>query len=770
MIKIRVKRNISEDMLQEAMRVEEMGLPPLIVTFIKEDVPKSREAQVRLATILKDSLRFPKSILLKFAKTFDRWQEKLFPIWKATDSSDTDGVDFDSLNDRTTKLFKFLYEDVTKALNHDQNETSGRKIHDDKDSVPLTLKSIKGMRKALTKNLTKFGWPPEAGKKMSLFVDEMLIEYYNNYIRDYYLGNHLIAFLNEHSDNHKDLADMKWEKAVKFAENYFLEKEDEDMIVKTYPKKNLFWYNLGTTSCSIEAGRMGHCGADDRGALFSLRSKSSGQKASDSHVTISYNAGQNAIYQIKGKQNCVPDEKYGPYIVDFLEMYEVEYVHESGEHSNCDFTEFIEYLGEQYPEADYVQTELRALEEIDSEIHNGDHNTENVQIYSHLEDYGEEPYVIISGHVSFRISLDFLQTDEQKHKIAELFNEDHDENLEEIIDICEFDFYDEEGESFFFGFYPEAGYMQCSFDIGDRDDGGYCTTRNQVENAVGNLQYSYERSDCDNYGEKIIEYLTQKFGTLTNPETAAKMKEIKERIDELDEGYNHFFVWDDEDELYFQTNRIHLPIKVPYYPLPHGISASSNMEKYRSYRNSASDYVDILTGHSMREDIQGAFVDAIKMRSMKAYNAATKQVSLTAAGMELPPKPKDDPTELVFMSDWDIPKFVEIEIEPPSMKAISGDQKVAGRNPEVVPPVFGIRFTLKVDISDDITDVLWGMEYVDYLDKNMNDIMKIYEESKSGQSIQRTIHKIHREYMEILSDILKEGKRRLKIRVNQRSK
>ena len=71
MIKVRIKRTVDEAMIQEAMRVEEMGLPLLIITFIKEDVPKSREAQVRLATILKDSLEFPKSILWKFAKTFN---------------------------------------------------------------------------------------------------------------------------------------------------------------------------------------------------------------------------------------------------------------------------------------------------------------------------------------------------------------------------------------------------------------------------------------------------------------------------------------------------------------------------------------------------------------------------------------------------------------------------------------------------------------------------------------------------------------------------
>ena len=46
------------------------------------------------------------------------------------------------------------------------------------------------------------------------------------------------------------------------------------------------------------------------------------------------------------------------------------------------------------------------------------------------------------------------------------------------------------------------------------------------------------------------------------------------------------------------------------------------MEKYRSYRNSASDYADILTSLSMQEDIRDAFVDAIKVKHKNAYLAA----------------------------------------------------------------------------------------------------------------------------------------------------
>ena len=49
MIRVKIKRNA---VLQEALKLEEMGLPEILITFIKEDLER-REDQVRLALMLK---------------------------------------------------------------------------------------------------------------------------------------------------------------------------------------------------------------------------------------------------------------------------------------------------------------------------------------------------------------------------------------------------------------------------------------------------------------------------------------------------------------------------------------------------------------------------------------------------------------------------------------------------------------------------------------------------------------------------------------------
>ena len=758
MIKVRIKRTVDEAMIQEAMRVEEMGLPPLIITFIKEDVPKSREAQVRLATILKDSLEFPKSILWKFAKTFNHWQEVLRPVWEATDSSGGE-MDLDSLIDRTTKLFKFLYNDIQKALNHDQNVSTGRKVYADEFVKPLDLKSIKGMRKALTKNLTKYGWPPAAGKKMSLFIDEMLIEYYNNYIRGDSNGMQLIAFLNEHPDNHKDIANDTWTDAVKFAGNYFLEKEDEDMIVKTYPKKNLFWYNIGETSCSIEAGRMGHCGADDRGILFSLRSKGSGQKASDSHVTISYNENQNTVYQIKGKQNCVPDEKYGPYIVDFLEMMEIEIIEENGEHSNCDFSEFIGYLEEEYPKGQFVANKLVELQELENEIASGQFNTQNLQFDTYLEDYADDPYITITGFVSFSVPLNMLNTDEVKERFEELFISKEDEVPDDIIDLCDFDWYDsdqEDDSAFQVRFEGDKLMIQLTL----HEMEGIHHARESAEDTIGEMKRSYEEDTLNGYIEEIQQYILKEFGAAFNPETQKKMQAILEKIDELEEGYEHFMVSHDEDdnEIEFKSFRLDLPIKIPQIPLPNGVSMITNRNAYKTHVKVLGDYHQSVL--KLKGDIEKAFVGAVKMKHKNAYDAASRQVSLATAGMALPTN-LQAPSMVKWNDSIYIPQFVEVIVHTPKWDEIKGKATKGG----FLVPKYRISFTLAITIADDITDVVWGMEYIDYLDKHLTDIMKVLTRSQDFDKIKSTVSQFHRQAVQELGATLAEQKKRVKIRI-----
>lgn len=754
MIKVRIKRNISEDMLQEAMRVEDMGLPALIVTFIKEDIPKSREAQVRLATILKGTT-FPMILIDALGSAFGNWQRKLADAWEKTDTDDTE-LDLENVFLRTTKLFQFLYNDIEKGRRYQMDKEYAGVSYTEDAMKAIDLKAIKGMRKALTKNLTKYGWHPSAAKTMDLFLDELLIRYYDNFIRDDYKGQQLIAFLKDHPDNQKDIADMSLEDALKFAVNYFHEKEDEERIIKRYPKKNMFWYSIGQGSCSIEASRMGHCGRTDRDSaiLYSLRRKSPGMKVSDSHVTISYVEEEDAVYQIKGKGNCTPEERYGPYVVDFLKMMDVRNVHETGMHSDCDFGDFLEYLEEKYPEANYEASERKQLEELDGEIYNGDFNSDHVQIYSNFEDYGDEPYIVINASVQFRVPLAFLADESIRKRFSEQFDSEEDEIKDDILEIVDFDYFDtyDNQESFEISYYDTDDFIRVSFDISDSDNGGYANSREEAETMIDNLKYSYESSDVDNYAEQIAEIISEKYGSIANPETAEKMQAILDKIDELDEGYNYFSVYDEDREIYFQTYGLELPIAVPQFPVPQGVKASNKPEQYKKWENMAGDYLLALAGE--KYDIRQGFIAAIKKFHRAAMVAANRQLSLAAAGMNIPEKELE---ELV------IPKFVEVDIQAPNYKEIIGVSKL--KSQEFVKPKYRIKFTLMVEMSDDVSDIVWGMEYVDYLDKNMNDIMSVFAKSAEAVTLRSKIVKTHADLVRDLKGGLDENRRRLKVKI-----
>lgn len=71
--------------------------------------------------------------------------------------------------------------------------------------------------------------------------------------------------------------------------------------------------DLEGNSDAVEAAEMQHCGRDGRGTLVSLR-----DPQNNAHVTMTYNKDNNVVWQIKGKQNSIPVEKYWPAIRQFF--------------------------------------------------------------------------------------------------------------------------------------------------------------------------------------------------------------------------------------------------------------------------------------------------------------------------------------------------------------------------------------------------------------------------------------------------------------------
>ena len=121
---------------------------------------------------------------------------------------------------------------------------------------------------------------------------------------------------------------------IKYAHKWVQDTEIEEQKIHTFDDTS-YWYDLQTDSCPIEADRMGHCGGDGRATtLYSLRHKNKKQQKSSSYITVAYSPDANIIYQIKGKFNKAPDEKYYKHIAWLIKTLGNPQVHETGEHSD----------------------------------------------------------------------------------------------------------------------------------------------------------------------------------------------------------------------------------------------------------------------------------------------------------------------------------------------------------------------------------------------------------------------------------------------------
>ena len=121
---------------------------------------------------------------------------------------------------------------------------------------------------------------------------------------------------------------------IRYAKNWLDDVEEEEQKIHTFDDSS-YWYDLRTANCPIEAARMGHCGGDGRATtMLSLRHKGKDKQKSDSYVTVAYNGETDVIYQIKGKFNNAPEEKYFKHIAWLIEKLGNPRVLETGEHSD----------------------------------------------------------------------------------------------------------------------------------------------------------------------------------------------------------------------------------------------------------------------------------------------------------------------------------------------------------------------------------------------------------------------------------------------------
>jgi len=185
--------------------------------------------------------------------------------------------------------------------------------------------------KKILKNLSKLGEPSEKVEEVQEYFRTILEDRFEVFYRSNY---DLINFLKKDATNYELIdKDEGLAQARIVASKWWHSREDPDFIVHTF-EDGSYWYDLDTDTCEIEAERMGHCGSDSRGTLYSLRKKEKKKRDSDSYVTVTYNPAEKTIYQIKGRFNEAPPESLWSHIDWFINEYDVKYVREIGEHSD----------------------------------------------------------------------------------------------------------------------------------------------------------------------------------------------------------------------------------------------------------------------------------------------------------------------------------------------------------------------------------------------------------------------------------------------------
>lgn len=198
----------------------------------------------------------------------------------------------------------------------------------------------------------------------------------------------VITTLNQNPNNYqiiKDIPPSDYQLAEQECFDFQQTQEEPDQIMHVFDD-GTYWYDLDTYQCETESNRMGHCGSDSRGTLYSLRRKEEGKKASKSYITISYNAQEETIYQVKGRQNTCPPRELWNHIATFIEITGAEKLAETGEYSNEE--DKFEELGKWLDENTGIEFEgslEKRMEEFRQEVERLENDWERTEYFQQID-------------------------------------------------------------------------------------------------------------------------------------------------------------------------------------------------------------------------------------------------------------------------------------------------------------------------------------------------------------------------------------------------
>ena len=397
---------VNEDLLTEAL--EDLGLPQKIINYIRNSFDKSvsEKALTWYGTTLKKSGSLPFNAA-DLVKTIGYLEIALSADELDLDAMDMENLDLDELA-RQNKVFVNNYQQLVSEFREEPYYKRAKsaykylsRIKKWYDKNGYVLKTHGGglldVYNAIKQNSPNNRTEPitRIEAMMSVAERDLITSPLGNAVQGSYQPISALLTIDESYLGLLNAAETIWD-AYNIAEKTVSKLEvDNQKIIKF--NDGFYWYDLETRTCAIEGERMGHCGNDGRGTLYSLRRKAEAKKESKSYVTIAYNEREDTIYQIKGRENNAPEESLWPYIFKFIEDMGVTTVEENGEHSSDDFTPMLEAI-DLNTEASVANSIDQIRDEAYRLVNEANTAMQNyASAYADVYDYGGPPTVQYGG-------------------------------------------------------------------------------------------------------------------------------------------------------------------------------------------------------------------------------------------------------------------------------------------------------------------------------------------------------------------------------------
>jgi len=737
MIKVRIRKPlIEEDLLVED--IKNLGLPPIIVTTILGEFSgqsfDTKKSQDVIGRMYKEKSKLSQGIVSSLVDDIN------------------DAIEFTAEmgeGDHGGLVPEEFTQGFNKIVKYNIMSKSNQEFFD--------FKELKSLEKSLNKLIKKyFGGTVE--KESLRAVEDRFAEkwlyIYGIFFQGLQTGATIINYLKKHPSNWKDLARLGYDEAVEFVKEARLTQEDEKDIVYKYDD-GYYWINLGEGACELEAARMGHCGRDDRGNLVSLRIKPKGSKISKSYVTLSYNSHNDTIYQAKGRGNNAPDPNHWEHIVHFINHFGVGYMEETGEHSNDDFTDFIEYVARE-TDAE-VDTTLRELESLIQEINNGNHNTPNIVFSAEIDAWGDDPYALFDAYVNMEVEIEVPGNNyDVADKMEDIMASEESDILEKIAEIDYLENYIEDYQHHISLDYSTRDsldgpdHMLVKIAMAPQLENHSAANAEALMSMIEDIQYNFGSSDIESFEENIKNIIMDYMADVITTPGSEKYREIHGKIEEIENGFKHFYAeynLDDYREgIEFVLSKT-LRVTVPPFPyqMPRGwndyrmninaprIGDYASKLYDKSYRRWLQEYERTIRRYFSDFEIVRILNGAFNKFSSDAAFYAQKQTRLEFPGFDLSDLDNEFKTDAMSPFDKD-----HVHIRYPSTGQLQQKTEAFGK------PTFGFKSIIGINWTDNIEQVLFVMEYVQYLDKHWKDIEDLV--TPIVENIAVKVKKIHKQF------------------------